>query len=56
MNESTKSVINAATVIAVRHEKRELIRHEEWKELKESLARFYKSIEEKEKSVGYHNR
>lgn len=38
MNESTNSVINAATVIAVRHEKRELIRHEEWKELKESLA------------------
>lgn len=56
MNKSTNSVINAATVIAVRHEKRELIRHEEWKELKESLARFYKSLEKEEKKVGFHKR
>ena len=56
MNESTNSVINAATVIAVRHEKRELIRHEEWKELKESLEKFYKSFEDREKKVGFLNR
>lgn len=56
MKESANSVINAATVIAVRHEKREQIKHEEWKELKESLARFYKSLEEIEPKVGFHKR
>ncbi|MBR6175819.1 MAG: hypothetical protein IKQ52_09625 [Bacteroidales bacterium] len=56
MKESANSVINAATVIAVRHEKREQIKHEEWKELKESLARFYKSLEEIEPKVGFHQR
>jgi hypothetical protein len=56
MKESANSVINAATVIAVRHEKREQIMHEEWKELKESLARFYKSLEENEPKVGFHKR
>lgn len=56
MRESAKSVINAARVIAVRHEKREQIKHEEWKELKESLVSFYKSLEELEPKVGFHKR
>lgn len=56
MKESENSVINAATVIAVKHEKREQIKHEEWKELKESLTRFYKSLEEIEPKVGFHQR
>lgn len=55
-NNKVKNVIMAAWRISAKHNRRELIRHEEWKELEESLEELKKTSEQQQTKVGFHSR
>lgn len=55
-NDKIRSVIMAALRISQKHTRRELIRHEEWKELEESLQELKRISEREQRKIGFHSR
>ena len=55
-NNKVKNVIMAAWRISAKHNRCELIRHDEWKELEESLDELRKMSEQQQPKVGFHSR
>jgi len=55
-NDKIRNVIMAAMRISEKHNRRELIKHEEWKELEESLRELKRISGKEERTIGFHSR
>ena len=55
-NDKIRNVIMAAMRISEKHNRRELIKHEEWKELEESLRELKRMSGKEERTIGFHSR